>query len=63
MLSLTFLQDCSQCTWMFKGNTWKTLKHYLAMGEALQDYNLISILMKQVDCCKQMFKEIKKMET
>jgi hypothetical protein len=48
---------------MFKGNTWKTLKHYLAMGEALQDYNLISILMKQVDCCKQMFKEIKKMET
>jgi hypothetical protein len=33
------------------------------VGEALQDYNLVSILKKQVDCCKKMFKEVKKLET
>jgi hypothetical protein len=30
------------------------------MGEALQDYKLLSIFKKQVDCCKKMFKERKK---
>jgi hypothetical protein len=32
------------------------------VGKALQDYNLVSILKKQVDCCKKMFKETKKIE-
>jgi hypothetical protein len=29
------------------------------MGEALQDYNLVFILKKQVDCCKKMFTKTK----
>jgi hypothetical protein len=33
------------------------------MGEALQNYKLLSIFKKQVDCCKKMFKESKKSET
>jgi hypothetical protein len=33
------------------------------MGEALQDYKLLSIFKKQVDCCKKMFKERKKSKT
>lgn len=33
------------------------------MGGSLQDYNLISVLKKQVDCCKKMFIETKKSET
>jgi hypothetical protein len=30
------------------------------VGEALQDYNLLPIFKKQVDCCQKMFKETKK---
>ncbi len=33
------------------------------MGEALQDYNLVFILNKQVDCCKKMFTKTKKSKT
>jgi hypothetical protein len=33
------------------------------VGEALQDYNLLSIFKKQVDCYQKMFKETKKSET
>jgi hypothetical protein len=33
------------------------------VGEALQDYNLVSILKKQVDSCKKMFKEVNNLET
>ncbi len=30
------------------------------MGETLQDYNLVSVLKKQVNCCKKKFKETQK---
>jgi hypothetical protein len=33
------------------------------MGETLQNYKLLSIFKEQVDCCKKMFKETKKLET
>jgi hypothetical protein len=33
------------------------------VGGAFQDYNLISVLKKQVDCCKKMFIETKKSGT
>jgi len=32
------------------------------VGEALQDYNLVSILKKQLHCCKKMFKETQKIK-
>jgi hypothetical protein len=32
------------------------------MGEALQDYILVTILKKQMDCCKKIFIETKKIE-
>jgi len=32
------------------------------MGEALQDYILVTILKKQMDCCKKIFTETKKIK-
>jgi hypothetical protein len=51
----------------FEGNIHKNPKHYPitpnSCGKALQDYNLVSIFKKQVNCCKKMFEETKKLET
>jgi len=33
------------------------------VGEALQEYNLVYVFKNQVDCCKKMFIETKKLET
>jgi hypothetical protein len=51
---------------MFEGNMWKNFetlsRNSQDMWEALQDYNLVSIFKKQVDCCKKLLKKNKKIE-
>jgi hypothetical protein len=52
---------------MFENNIGKSTKHYIGthkvVGGALQDYNLVFLLKKQVDCYRKMFIETKKLET